>query len=401
MRTTLWIAWRYLWRGRRSFISFVTWISLLGMSLGVAALTVVIGVMNGFELELEDRLLESVPHLLLENESEKAFLDVIKDDADVVGVYPFLVGEGMITDGLNSQAVTIYGASQQWVESKPAISRGFRYGDLESLRESNTNLSMGIGLGRVLKLTRDSPVRVFIMKPTETGVVPQVLEYRVSGLFHLGADLASSLVIVPIESLRALARGSLSAAEYRVDFHNPMDVKKIISRIRIANPEANMVSWIDTYGDLFRAVELERNLMFLIILMLVMIASCNIVAGQLLMVNDKQSAIARRRTMGATAPMIIKIFLLQGFVISTLGVIAGLVIGVFLSINIDTVFGWIEDSMGFDFLGGTYYATVPSSVSALDLFIITILSFVICFAASWLPARKAASQNPLIGLHDP
>ena len=401
MRTTLWIAWRYLWRGRRSFISFVTWISLLGMSLGVAALTVVIGVMNGFELELEDRLLESVPHLLLENESEKAFLDVIKDDADVVGVYPFLVGEGMITDGLNSQAVTIYGASQQWVESKPAISRGFRYGDLESLRESNTNLSMGIGLGRVLKLTRDSPVRVFIMKPTENGVVPQVLEYRVSGLFQLGADLDYSLVIVPIESLRALARGSLSAAEYRVDFHNPMDVKKIISRIRIANPEANMVSWIDTYGDLFRAVELERNLMFLIILMIVMIASFNIVAGQLMMVNDKQSAIAILRTMGATAPMIIKIFLLQGFVISTLGVIAGLVIGVFLSINIDTVFGWIEDSMGFDFLGGTYYATVPSSVSALDLFIITILSFVICFAASWLPARKAASQNPLIGLHDP
>ena len=401
MRTTLWIAWRYLWRGRRSFISFVTWISLLGMSLGVAALTVVIGVMNGFELELEDRLLESVPHLLLENESEKAFLDVIKDDADVIGVYPFLVGEGMITDGLNSQAVTIYGASQQWVESKPAISRGFRYGDLESLRESNTNLSMGIGLGRVLKLTRDSPVRVFIMKPTENGVVPQVLEYRVSGLFQLGADLDYSLVIVPIESLRALARGSLSAAEYRVDFHNPMDVKKIISRIRIANPEANMVSWIDTYGDLFRAVELERNLMFLIILMIVMIASFNIVAGQLMMVNDKQSAIAILRTMGATAPMIIKIFLLQGFVISTLGVIAGLVIGVFLSINIDTVFGWIEDSMGFDFLGGTYYATVPSSVSALDLFIITILSFVICFAASWLPARKAASQNPLIGLHDP
>lgn len=401
MRTTLWIAWRYLWRGRRSFISFVTWISLLGMSLGVAALTVVIGVMNGFELELEDRLLESVPHLLLENESEKAFLDVIKDDADVVGVYPFLVGEGMITDGLNSQAVTIYGASQQWVESKPAISHGFRYGDLESLRESNTNLSMGIGLGRVLKLTRDSPVRVFIMKPTENGVVPQVLEYRVSGLFQLGADLDYSLVIVPIESLRALARGSLSAAEYRVDFHNPMDVKKVINRIRIANPEANMVSWIDTYGDLFRAVELERNLMFLIILMIVMIASFNIVAGQLMMVNDKQSAIAILRTMGATAPMIIKIFLLQGFVISTLGVIAGLVIGVFLSINIDTVFGWIEDSMGFDFLGGTYYATVPSSVSALDLFIITILSFVICFAASWLPARKAASQNPLIGLHDP
>ena len=145
----------------------------------------------------------------------------------------------------------------------------------------------------------------------------------------------------------------------------------------------------------------QRNLMFLIILMIVMIASFNIVAGQLMMVNDKQSAIAILRTMGATAPMIIKIFLLQGFVISTLGVIAGLGIGVFLSINIDTVFGWIEDSMGFDFLGGTYYATVPSSVSALDLFIITILSFVICFAASWLPARKAASQNPLIGLHDP
>ena len=401
MRTTLWIAWRYLWRGRRSFISFVTWISLLGMSLGVAALTVVIGVMNGFELELEDRLLGSIPHLLIEEGSEKTFLDSIENDANVVGVYPFLVGEGMITDGSSTQAVTIFGASQKWIESKPRIFSSFEYGDLESLMESNTNLSMGIGLGRFLRLSPNSPVRVFVMEPTENGVIPQVLEYRVSGLFHLGADLDYSLIIVPIESLRGLAKGSLSRAEYRVDIQDPMDIEKLENRLKVAKPEIKMVSWVDTYGDLFTAVELERNMMFLIILMIVMIASFNIVSGQLMTVNDKQAAIAILRTIGATGPMIIKIFLFQGLVISTLGVIAGLAVGLFLSVNIDLVFSWIEASIGFDFLQGTYYQAVPSSISGPDLFIIAVSSFIICSAASWLPARKAASQNPLIGLHDP
>jgi lipoprotein-releasing system permease protein len=158
-------------------------------------------------------------------------------------------------------------------------------------------------------------------------------------------------------------------------------------------------SWTATYGELFDAVRLEKLMMFLILLMVVAVAAFNIVSGQMMVVADKRSDIAILRTMGARDATILQAFLFQGVVISGIGIGVGLVAGVIIAHWISEVVAWLKDWFGFGLLDGTYFAEVPVRVVAADLWLIALLSALLCAISAWIPARRAAALNPIEGLH--
>jgi len=185
----------------------------------------------------------------------------------------------------------------------------------------------------------------------------------------------------------------------RLTLTDPMLAESVSREIRIAHPSLEPQSWADSYGELFQAVRLEKLLMFLILLMVVAVAAFNIVSGQMMVVTDKRSDIAILRTMGAQDATILQTFLLQGVLISGTGIIAGLVLGIVVSNWITEIVDWMKAWFGFGLLDGTYLVEVPVLIKGVDLWIIGILSGLLCLISAWLPARRADDLNPIDGLH--
>jgi len=399
LRYAFWIAWRYLWSGGRKFGSFISWVSVLGMILGVCVLTVVISVMNGFEGELQDRLLGSVPHMIIEEPVSDEILEFVGSNSKVDQIHSFFIGEGMVTDGSFTQAVSIYGASEDWLSSNPRIGNSFRVGGLDALLTSEYGLAIGEPLAAAFGLNHGSQIELYVMEPTDYGIQPHIIEYSITGVFEVGAALDYSIVIVPLTSLTRTRPSYSGSLGYRVDVYDPMNVVELARELQIHFPEIDQSTWADAYGDLFSAIDLEKRIMFVMILMVVALASFNIISGQMMLVSEKQSEIAILQSLGATPMTIMKIFLIQGLLISIMGVIVGLSSGIILSAYVDPVFSWIEQLFGFNFLAGTYFQTVPSVIVGEDLLTIGLLSSLICLLASWFPARKAVTANPITGLH--
>ena len=158
-------------------------------------------------------------------------------------------------------------------------------------------------------------------------------------------------------------------------------------------------TWSETYGEFFRAVALEKSLMFLVLLMVVAVASFNIVSGQLMVVSQKQSDIAILRTMGARAGLVRRVFVLQGVFIASIGILGGLLLGVLAALNVAALVRWLASVTSYQLLEGTYFAELPSDVQWSDLLVIAGMSWTLCVLAAWLPARRAANLNPVEALH--
>jgi lipoprotein-releasing system permease protein len=185
----------------------------------------------------------------------------------------------------------------------------------------------------------------------------------------------------------------------RVTLDDPLAAAGLAEEWSAAHPQWRVASWAESYGDLFQAVRLEKLMRFLILLMVVAVAAFNIVSGQTMAVTDKRSDIAILRTMGARDGTVLRVFLLQGAIISTIGIAVGLAAGVVVAHHVGGVVATVERWLGFRLLEGTYFVEVPSVVQTADLVTIGIISGTLCLLSAWLPARRAAALNPVAGLH--
>jgi lipoprotein-releasing system permease protein len=399
-RTAWWIALRYVRTRRRQFASFITRISVAGLSLGVLVLTVVVSVMNGFDNELRQRILGTVPHLLIEQvEAGDPALAVVHAEPRVVSVYNFFLGAGMATAGGGVNPVTIYGVDDTAIGAMSTIAEGMRFGTLEGLLEEPRGMLMGRPLATHLGLFPGDSLALVISEPGVDGVTPRILRYQLAGLFEVGAELDYSLVIVATASLPATDLSTLGSYGVRIEIDEPLAAAGFKERLALQRPDWFVTSWADSYGELFEAVRLEKVLMFLILLMVVAVAAFNIVSGQSMAVTDKRADIAIMRTMGAMNGTIQRIFLLQGLVISSLGITVGLVAGILVAHRIGPLISAVEGWLGFRLLEGTYFVEVPSVVLATDLLVIAVISWTLCLISAWVPARRAANINPVAGLH--
>jgi len=395
---------RYLRARRRRFASFITWVSLCGLALGVLVLTVVVSVMNGFNAELKNRLLGAVPHLLIEGaRMSDPELGAVIESVPVDHAFDFFMGSGMVTRNGAVNPVGIYAIDAQGTRGLEQIASSMRVGSLTDLASDARGIVLGAPLARHLGLLPGDTVALIISEPIAGGIRPRLLRFRLAGTFELGAELDYSLVVLSLAALSGAELERIGTLGVRLDLFDPLlapplkpELEASISRI-----DANwrVTSWADNYGELYQAVQVEKLLMFLILLMVVAVAAFNIVSGQMMVVSDKQSAIAILRTMGASTQIVTRIFLLQGVIISTVGIGIGLILGVFAAYYIAEIFAAAETWLGFRFLAGTYFVVMPSEIKLVDLLIIAAISWSLCLLSAWMPARRAALVNPLEGLH--
>jgi len=406
LRYELLVGLRYTRAKRRNhFISFISLISMAGIALGVAALIVVLSVMNGFQQELRARILSVVSHVQLSGPGDR--LDDWRRVADaaaaqprVLAAAPFVNAQGMITYGRGVRGALVRGVLPELEERVADIGRHMRSGRLEALRPGEFGIVLGGALARGIGALPGDKVALIAPQGqvTPAGVIPRLKQFTVVGTFEIGMyEYDSSLALVHLEDAQRLYQlgGAVSGVRLKLDdlFAAREVARELTAKL---SPEVYASDWTRSHANFFRAVEIEKRVMFIILTLIVAVAAFNIVSTLVMLVTDKQADIAILRTLGAAPGSILQIFVVQGAMIGVIGTLIGVTGGVLLALNVDTVVPALETVLGFKFLSPeVYYITdLPSDVQPHDVLVIGVVSLVMSFVATLYPSWRAARVNP-------
>ena len=402
----LFIALRYTRTKRRNhFISFISLISMLGMALGVCALIVVLSVMNGFQKEIRTRILGIAPHLQVNAESNdlvdwQPTLQVIKSHPQVVAAAPFINGQGMISFDQNVQGVMVRGILPQDEKRVIDISNKMKFGSLNDLQANGFGIALGSDLARSLGAHVGD--KVLLISPqgqvTPAGMMPRLKQFHVAAIFEIGmAPYDNALALIHLSDAQRLYRmdGTVSGISARL--HDLDLAPQVSAEIGRSLPRNTYVSdWTRQHANYFRAVQIEKKMMFIILSLIVAVAAFNIVSTMVMAVTDKRADIAILRTLGATPASIMRIFIVQGVIIGLVGSVLGVVGGILLTLNIDTVVPFIEKLVGMHFLSKEVYfiTELPSDLQCNDVLIVAGFSFLISLLATIYPSWRASKVQP-------
>jgi lipoprotein-releasing system permease protein len=400
---------RYLRAKRQTrFVSFITLISLAGIALGVAALIVILSVMNGFEGELRDRLLSMTAHGYVSGSDGR--LDDwrqaeqrISAENGVVAAAPFVEMEGMIRTGRSLTGVLVHGVDPDVENAVSGRTINFVEGSLGELRAGERNILLGRFLAIDLGVRIGDGVVLLIPRPDGRGGLEPVLErYVVRGVFEAGLqEHDATLAIVHIDDgARLLSLGDAVTA-IRFLASDVMEAPAVSARLAAELGEGfESTDWTVENASYFRAIRIEKMMMSLLLSLIIGVAAFNIVASLVMVVTDKTTDIAILRTLGMSPGDVVRVFFIQGAIIGWFGVIIGVVSGVLLAINVPTVVPFLESLLGFQIMpGDVYYVTaIPSVLKIEHVTIIAVAAFVLTSLATLYPARRAALVNPAIAL---
>ncbi len=392
------IALRYLWGGRNRYARFIAWMSLVGLALGVLVLTVVVSVMNGLGEELRSRILGTVPHALV-TPASPGLPATLNSRQDVRGAFRFFSSSGMVAGGGAVVPVSLFALDPRDGHLLAQVDTNMIGGTLEQALARPGAIVVGGPIARHLHLQIGDPVVLIVSDATGGAVHPKLQRFRLAATFDIGAELDHYLVVTRHDSFSERERQRLGSDGVRVDLWDPMEAEGFARELRGRHKSLVIETWQDNYGELFQAVRIEKGLMFLILLLVVAVAGFNIVSGQTVLVNDKRGDIAILRTMGADTALVTGVFLWQGIAIATLGIALGILLGVLVAENIGYLLGVAETWLDFSLLEGSYFEVLPALVLVEDLAGIALLSWLLCVLAAWIPARRAARQNPVASLH--
>ena len=391
---------RLLLQGGNGFARFVTWVSLLGLLLGVAILTLVVSVMNGFDYELRQRLLGNIPHVSIAQTPLNATLsDDLASDANVRSVGKYFQGFGVVHTGRQSQPVSVIGFAGAELAQMEALEQAMQQGNLTNLQHFGDALVMGEPLARYQGLSLGDAVTIGLTVSQGDSVALRWLRFNLVGTFELGAETDYSMVLVNLDAHEDAYWHTLGQVGTRVMLHDPLQASRTGARLLKLAPEVSLTTWEAVYGELFQAVRLEKTMMFVLLFLVVAIASFNIVAGQSMMVHDKRAQIAMLRTLGAERGFILSLFLSQGALVALLGTAIGLAVGLLMTTYVNELVDFLASLSGQHLLDGSYFVTVPTRIVIADLLIIGSISSILAVLAAWLPARRASQLNPTQFLH--
>ncbi len=392
--------------GGNRFVSFISMISLLGLALGIAALIVVLSVMNGFQTELRTRILGVVSHVQITGEGGQlanwpAVLERVKQHPRAVGAAPFVQEQGMLSAGDVARGVVVRGILPEREGQVAEFDAHMRGGKLADLRPGEFGIVLGAELARSLRVAINDKVTLMVAQGlvTPAAVLPRVKQFRVVGIFDAGMyEFDSGLSLMHLEDAQRLFRlgDDVSGVRLRLDdlFAAPQVAREIAQGYLDAN--AWVSDWTRSHANFFRAVEIEKRMMFLILLLIVAVAAFNIVSTLVMAVQDKRADIAILRTLGASPGSIMQIFMVQGMVIGLMGLALGIVGGVALALNVDVVVPALERLLGIRFLSADVYliSELPSELHAGDVAIIALSSFVLTLVATIYPSWRASRIQP-------
>jgi len=402
----LFIGLRYTRAKRRNhFISFISLISMLGMALGVMALIVVLSVMNGFQKEIRARMLGASPHLEVVADGGRlhgwqAVLGEIAQHPQVAAAAPYIAGQGMLSFGQSVQGVMVRGIDPQQESAITGLSGKMKVGALNDLRDGEFAIVLGSDLARALGVSRND--KIMLIAPqgqiTPAGMMPRLKQFRVAGIFEIGmAPYDNSLALIHLNDAQKLfqlgdAVTGISAKLHDIDLA-PRVANELQDKLP---PDLYANDWTHQNSNYFRAVQIEKKMMFIILSLIVAVAAFNIVSTLVMAVTDKQADIAILRTLGASPRSIMKIFIVQGVVIGVIGTLLGSLGGIVLALNLDVVVPFIERLLGVQFLDKDVYyiSELPSELRYLEVMLVAGMSFLICLLATLYPSWRASQTQP-------
>ena len=406
LRYEYWVGLRYTRAKRRNhFISFISLISMLGVGLGVAALIVVLSVMNGFQKELRTRILGVASHIQVsgvagELDDWTKTLQGVAQHPRVLAAAPYVQAQGMLALDQQVRGTVVRGILPEAEEKTADFARHMKVGRLEDLRPGAFNMVLGVELARALGVGIGDKVTLIAPQGlvTPAAVLPRLKQFNVTGVFEVGMfEFDSGLALIHLADAQKLYRmgDRVTGVRLKVDdlFAAPRIGRELL---RYLDADAHVSDWTRSHANFFRAVQIEKNMMFLILLLIVAVAAFNIVSTLVMAVTDKQADIAILRTLGASPGSIMKVFIVQGAMIGTIGLAMGVVGGVLLALNIETVVPAIERALGIQFLAKDVYyiSDLPSDLQWRDVGIITGVSFLLTLVATLYPSWRASRINP-------
>ncbi|TFZ01381.1 lipoprotein-releasing ABC transporter permease subunit [Ramlibacter rhizophilus] len=403
------LGWRYTRAGRATrrngFISFISGVSMLGIALGVAALIIVLSVMNGFQKEVRDRMLGVVSHIEVYGPGGGTLPDVARSlrevgqHPQVRGAAPFVAAQALIARGEDMRGTLVRGIDPALEPQITELAQQLQGGALARLVPGEFGLVLGGELARALGVREGDPVTLIAPsgQVTPAGVVPRLKQMTVVGTFDSGHyEYDSGLVMMHIEDAQRLFRleGPTGLRLRLADLHQAREVAAELAT-QMTGPVL-VRDWTRQNRTWFAAVQLEKRMMFIILTLIVAVAAFNLVSTLVMTVTDKRADIAILRTLGASPGSIMGIFVVQGATVGVVGTLAGLLLGLAVALNIDVIVPALESAFNARFLPQDIYliSRMPSEPLASDIVPIALISLVLAFVATLYPSWRASRVNP-------
>lgn len=399
---SLYVGLRYTRAKRRNhFISFISLTSILGLTLGVMVLIVVLSVMNGFDRELQVRILGMVSQAsVLGYEPIRDWKHVVEEaekHPEVTGAAPFIQLQGMLSHRGEVTGAFVTGVQPEFEDRVSIISQHMKAGTLSSLNDAKYNIILGAGLAHSLSLAVGDKVTFVLPEASVTpaGVIPRFKRFTVSGIFRVGAEVDSMMAYIHLDDAAKLMKIPGQAQGVRLQLENLFSASQVSWDIASQlEGQYYAVDWTRTHGNLFQAIKLEKTMMALLLLLIVAVAAFNIVSSLVMVVTDKKADIAVLRTLGASPRMVMGIFMVQGTFIGLVGVTAGTLLGIFIALNISDFAAWVEQTLDIALFQQYFVNYLPSELRQDNVIGVAGAAFAMSFLATIYPARRAAKIEP-------
>ncbi len=402
------VAMRYL-RARRQegFISVIAWFSLLGIALGVATLIIVMSVMNGFRAELLERVLGLNGHIQVRGSGAPltdfdALAAKVRGVPGVVSVAPIIEGQVMATANRRASGALVRGIRPADLMRRAEVAEKISSGSLDAFR--GDSVVVGYRLARKLGIEVGGTVTLISPEGNVTafGTIPRMKTYRVAALFNVGMhEYDSTFIFMPLEAAQVYFRLPDAVSNLEVMIEDPDRARDLQDPIaRAIDEKAAVVTWQQINASFFTALQVERNVMFLILTLIIVVAAFNIISSLIMLVKDKGRDIAILRTMGATRGMVMRIFLMSGASVGVIGTVTGLVLGLAFAQNIESIRQWLQNLTGTELFAAEIYflSQLPALVDPTEVAVVVVMSFALSLLATIYPAWRAAQLDPVEAL---
>jgi lipoprotein-releasing system permease protein len=403
---SFYIAYKFL-RSKKSsrFTSIISKSSVIGISLGIAAIIVVMSIMNGFHSEMRDKILSMVSHVIV---TEKNYTlknwDKLKYEIDknklVISSAPYVEGQAMISFRDNVHGIQLKGIIPEYEKLVTSLSDNIIEGDLNNIGLKPYQISIGIDLAKKMNLSIGDKITLVIPRATNTlvGIVPRIKRFEVGSIFNFGMQqYDKNLVFIDINEAQVLFDMSDDVTGLRLKLHDLFEVKKM-SNFIFSNFKSNyiVIDWTMMNKNFFSALKMEKTMLMLLMFLIVLVATFNIISSLFMVVSEKKSDIAILKTIGMNSKNIMYIFILQGTFLGLTGIALGLVGGLFISLNLDYLVTFIEYIIGHSLLNSDVYmiSNVPVKIEILDLVYVSLISFVFSLLSTVYPSINASKTKP-------
>jgi len=400
------IAYKFLKSNKTSrFTSIISKSSIIGIALGIAAIIVVMSIMNGFHSEMRNKILSMVSHVVVtENNYTLKNWDKLKYEIDknllVSGSAPYVEGQAMISFKDNVHGIQLKGIVPQYEKLVTSLAENIIEGDLDDIGLKPYQISIGIDLAKKMNLSVGDKITLVIPRVNSTliGVVPRIKRFEVSSIFNFGMQqYDKSLVFISMDEAQLLYDMGADITGLRLKlfdlFKSPSMSKFIKKNI---GSKYIVIDWTMMNKNFFKALQMEKTMLMLLMFLIVLVATFNIISSLFMVVSEKKSDIAILKTIGMNSKSIMLIFILQGTFLGTLGIVFGLMLGLLITLNLDYIVMFIEYIIGHNLLDSDIYmiSSVPAQIDVLDLVYVSVISFIFSIVATIYPSLTASRTMP-------